>query len=88
MLSSKNWKPGSKNWKTKSQRTAGIAAIRRQKADSIECRQVYDLPPLELIITEYQAEVKHCSCGYVNRADFPPGVNHYVQYGPNIKSPP
>ncbi len=61
-------------------------SLRRQKADSIECRQVYDLPPLELIITEHQAEVKLCSCGHVNRAGFPPGVNHYVQYGPNIKS--
>ena len=57
-----------------------------QKADSIERRQVYDLPPLELIITEHQAEVKRCSCGHVNRGDFPTGVNHYVQYGPNIKS--
>lgn len=61
-------------------------SLRRQKADTIERRQVYDLPPLELAITEHQAEVKRCSCGYVNRADFPPGVNHYVQYGPNIKS--
>lgn len=61
-------------------------SLGRQKADSIECRQVYDLPPLELTITEHQAEVKRCSCGYVNRAGFPPGVNHYVQYGPNIKS--
>lgn len=61
-------------------------SLRRQKADAIERRQVYDLPPLELAITEHQAEVKRCSCGYANRADFPPGVNHYVQYGPNIKS--
>ena len=61
-------------------------SLRRQKADSIERRQVYDLPPLELIITEHQAEVKRCSCGHVNRADFPPGVSHYVQYGPSIKS--
>ncbi|TVM02564.1 MAG: hypothetical protein CV087_09395 [Candidatus Brocadia sp. WS118] len=61
-------------------------SLRRQKADFIESRQVYDLPPLELIITEHQAEVKRCSCGHVNRAGFPAGVNHYVQYGPNIKS--
>jgi len=61
-------------------------SLRRQKAGSIECRQVYGLPPLELIITEHQAEVKRCSCGHANRADFPAGVNHYVQYGPNIKS--
>jgi len=61
-------------------------SLSSQKADSIERRQVYDLPPLEMIITEHQAEIKRCTCGHVNRADFPPCVNHYVQYGPNIKS--
>jgi transposase len=61
-------------------------SLRKQKADATECRQVYDLPALELLITEHQAEVKRCSCGHVNRADFPAGVTHYVQYGPNIKS--
>ncbi|MBK6904230.1 MAG: IS66 family transposase [Saprospirales bacterium] len=61
-------------------------SLRTQKADWVERRQVYDLPPLELIITEHQAQVKRCSCGHVNRADFPTGVNHYVQYGANIKS--
>ena len=60
--------------------------LRGQKADDIERRQVYDLPPLELIITEHQVEVKRCSCGHVNKADYPVGVSHYVQYGPNIKS--
>jgi transposase len=60
-------------------------SLGRKEADSIERRQVYDLPPLALKITEHQAEVKRCSCGHVNRAEFPSGVNHYVQYGPNIK---
>jgi len=60
--------------------------LQKQKAEAIERRQVYDLPPLELIITEHQIEVKRCSCGHLNKADFPAGVNHYVQYGPNIKS--
>jgi len=60
--------------------------LRKQRVDSIERRQVYDLPPLELLITEHQVEVKRCSCGHVTRADFPEGVSHYVQYGPNIKS--
>jgi len=60
--------------------------LRKQKAEAIESRQVYDLPPLELIVTEHQVEVKRCPCGHINKADFPSGVNHYVQYGPNIKS--
>jgi transposase len=48
-------------------------------------RQVYDIPPLQLEVTEHQAEVKKCSCGHETRASFPVGVNHYVQYGSNIK---
>jgi transposase len=61
-------------------------SLRHQKADEVERRQVYDIPPLELLITEHQAEIKRCSCGYINRAEYPSGVDHYVQYGPNIKS--
>lgn len=56
-----------------------------QQADGIQRRQVYDHPPLELIITEHRGEVKRCSCGHLNYAEFPKGVDHYVQYGPNIK---
>jgi transposase len=59
--------------------------LRHQEADRIERRQVYDHPPLELIITEHRCEVKWCSCGHLNKAEFPSGVDHYVQYGPNIK---
>ena len=55
-------------------------------ADDIRSRQVYDIPPLELKVTEHQQETKNCTCGHVNVAPFPSGVNHYVQYGPNIKS--
>lgn len=54
--------------------------------DDIRSRQVYDIPPLELKVTEHQQETKICTCGHVNIATFPSGVNHYVQYGPNIKS--
>ncbi len=52
-----------------------------QSVDSIEKRQVQDLPPLRLIVTEYQAEIKTCSCGHLNKATFPDGVNAPVQYG-------
>jgi len=62
------------------------ADLRRQKAEAIERRQVYDLPPLEMIITEHQVEIKRCCCGHITKADFPAGVHHYVQYGANLKS--
>lgn len=48
-------------------------------------RQVYDIPPLKLEVTEHQAEVKKCSCGQETTAAFPQGVKHYVQYGSRIK---
>jgi len=56
-----------------------------QLADRIERRQVYDIPPLTIKVTEYQSEVKICSCGCINKA-FPDGVDHSVAYGSNIKS--
>ena len=60
-------------------------SLKRRDVMYIERRQVYDIPPLEMKITEHQAEIKRCTCGHINRADFPNGVNHHVQYGPNIK---
>lgn len=50
-------------------------------------RQVWDIPPLSLQATEFQAEVKDCPCcGLENQACFPVGVNQEVTYGPQIKS--
>lgn len=50
-------------------------------------RQIFDIPPLKLEVTEHQAEVnKCCRCGKINTAKFPPGITQSVQYGPRIKS--
>ena len=57
-----------------------------QPADSLEKRQVHDLPPMRLIVTEHQAETKVCACGHRNKATFPAGVNAPVQYGPAIQA--
>ena len=54
--------------------------------DGIEQRQVHELPHIELIVTEHQAEMKRCSCGHLNKAAFPEGVNAPVQYGPGVKA--
>ena len=59
--------------------------LNSQVADRIERRQIYDIPPLHIKITEHQSEVKICSCGCTNKA-FPQGVDHSVAYGSNIKS--
>jgi len=57
-----------------------------QEPDSVEKRQVHDLPPRRLIVTEHQAEIKKCSCGHLNKAAFPEGVNAPTQYGDGVKA--
>jgi transposase len=54
--------------------------------DAIEKRQVFDLPPLNLIVTEHQAEQKTCSCGCVTTGTFPAEVTAPVQYGPWVQA--
>ena len=50
-------------------------------------RQVIDLPPLKLEVTEHQVELKVCpDCGCQNEAPFPAEAKTSVQYGSRIKS--
>jgi transposase len=52
-----------------------------------EKRQIFDLPPLHLEVTEHRAEVKTCPCcGTENRGDFPTGLKQAAEYGSGVKS--
>lgn len=50
----------------------------------IEKRQEFDLPPKLIEVTEYEVEVKICSCGAEHHAQCP--VNAPVQYGKRMQS--
>ncbi|MBA7572796.1 hypothetical protein ES708_14582 [subsurface metagenome] len=54
--------------------------------DCVEKRQVHDLPPRRLVVTEHQGEIKLCVCGHLNKAAIPEGVNAPVQYGPRARA--
>ena len=54
--------------------------------DEVWSRQVFDIPPVELLVTEHQVAVKDCpACGQTNQGHFPFEVSNVVQYGPRIK---
>jgi transposase len=52
-----------------------------------ERRQVFDLPPMQIVVTEHRVETVICpDCQRRNRGTFPTGVTERVQYGPQIKA--
>ena len=52
-----------------------------------ERRQVFDVPPTPLEVTEYQVESRSCpQCQTVSRGTFPAGVTAPAQYGPRVRS--
>ena len=56
------------------------AALKELEADARERRQVFDLPPVQVEVTEHQVEIKECpACGATSQGTFPVGVEHPVQ---------
>lgn len=63
------------------------ALLEDVKVDGYEKRQVFDLPVVELEVTEHQTEIKTCPvCGEITEAAFPTDVTQETQYGPRVRA--
>ena len=59
--------------------------FREGRSTGAERRQVIDLMPVRLRVTEHRAEVMRCPrCGRRTKAEFPEGVRASVQYGSSV----
>jgi transposase len=45
-------------------------------------RQVFDIPPIKVHVTEHRTVTRRCACGQTTCGDTPAGVKAPVQYGP------
>lgn len=61
-------------------------SLRRAPVVSVEARQVFDLPPVRLAVSEHRLQHRRCRCGTVSMADVPDGVGAPVQYGPGVRA--
>jgi transposase len=50
----------------------------------LERRQVFDLPPIAVRVTEHQLIARRCSCGAITCGAAPTDVTAPVQYGPQV----
>jgi len=58
-----------------------------EETKGFDARQVFDLPPIKMFVTEHRRVKKTCRhCGRENKANFPEGLVQPAQYGNNIKA--
>jgi len=49
-----------------------------------QARQVFDLPPIQLRVTEHRAQSRACGCGHLTTAGFPAQASAPTCYGPGV----
>ena len=59
-----------------------------QPLDELIRKQIWDIPPLKIHVTEHQVEVKTCPCCGMTwqGGSLPTHIRHEVEYGPGIKA--
>jgi transposase len=60
------------------------ADLRDAPEVGVERRQVFDLPPMTVRVTEHQLIARRCACGTTTCGTAPQGVSAPAQYGPRI----
>ena len=66
---------------------SGCGAALPEGAGHYDARQVFDLPPIKIHVTEHRRAKKACPCcGAQNRGAFPEGLVQVAQYGDNLKA--
>src|SRR3982751_5344274 len=55
-------------------------------AQLAQSRQVFDLPPVKLEVTEHQTLTLACPCGKRHTSEFPQDVTENVQYGARVRA--
>ena len=62
-------------------------SLKEEEATAYEKRQVFDIPPIKVEVTEHRAEQKECpDCGDMNTGVFPEEVKNKTQYGERLKA--
>jgi len=58
-----------------------------QAAEGYDARQVLDIPPISIQVTEHRILHKTCgSCGTLNKGEFPKDLKQEAQYGNGLRS--
>ena len=60
------------------------ADLARAPHVGVQRRQVFDLPPMTVRVSEHQLIARRCACGATSWGTAPDGVTAPVQYGPRI----